>query len=252
VTAAVALVDGVDVVIGIDSCTTFVGGCSIDNAEKGLTEPIPGLLVATAGPNAFATELASGRWAPPAPADSDPVAFVRRCAASLRDHFTAEPLWTLSKDDDGELKGHFLVAWRGVAVEISSDFGLVRPRNGEMAIGSGRDFALGALGATRGLPPEARVHIALEAAAEYQQDVAGPFTIRRCSSPTGALVAPAPTATPAVPAPIDEILDFINCLEPQELEQRALRLGGGLGGPSTSECFLGALSAMAREYADAR
>lgn len=250
-TAAVAVVDGADVVVGIDSCTTFVGGCSIDNAEKGLAEPIPGLLIASAGPNAFATELASGRWTPPEPDDSDPVPFLRQCATSLRDHFTADPLWMLSKDDDGELKGHFLVAWRGVAVEISSDFGLVRPRNGEIAIGSGRDFALGALGATRGLPVEERIHVALLAAAEYQQDVACPFTIRRTSNPTGSLVAPAPIVT-STAAPADVLFDFLEWVAPDDLEQMALRLAGGLGGPSTGECFLGALSAKAKEYADAQ
>jgi len=182
VTAALAIAADGDVVVGIDSCSTWPGGMTVDNAEKGIAEfsfdGHPPLVVVCAGSSMIADEMANV-WVPPVPASAEPIAFLRACSASLRAFFSEEPRWTMGKEEDGRsIAGHFAAGWRGVAVEISSDFGVLRPRSGEVAIGSGRDFVFGALAATRGRPAEERVRVALEAAAEYQQDVAGPFAIR--------------------------------------------------------------------------
>ena len=178
-TAAVAVAADGDVVLGVDSRATS-GGCAFDLADKGpVSYAIPGhprLLVAAAGAHAINNELVWG-WSPPPPAGDDALAFLRACAMSLRDHFTTEPVWTLLRRENS-LDGALIAAWRGVVVDIDGDFGIAHHRSGEVAIGSGRDFALGALFATKGRPPEERVRMALEAAADRDVNVASPFTIR--------------------------------------------------------------------------
>lgn len=179
-TAAVAIAEDGDVVLGIDSCTTD-GDHLFDVTTKGpFSFPLEGhppLLMASAGRSTLSFELGYV-WAPPMPDGDDPLRFLAACVTSLRLHFTTEPLWSLAKDEDGTLDGHFVAAWRGEVVEIGGDFGMVHPRNGEVTIGSGRALMLGALAATKGRPAQERVHIALEAAAEYADSVIPPFIIR--------------------------------------------------------------------------
>jgi ATP-dependent protease HslVU (ClpYQ) peptidase subunit len=80
-------------------------------------------------------------------------------------------------DKGVEKGGTFLVGWRGSLYYIGSDFQVGRPASGEAAVGCGADLALGALHATRGLQPEPRVMGALEAAADLNAGVAGPFKV---------------------------------------------------------------------------
>lgn len=180
-TAAVAIVEGPDVVVGIDSCSSD-GDHRFDVTSKGPfafdVAGHPPLLMVSAGLNSISTELGYG-WSPPEPHSDGALAFLAACARSLREHFAAEPLWHMAKEDDGRsVEGHFIAAWRGVAVEISGGFGVSQARNGEVTIGSGRALMLGALAATRGRPAEERVRVALAAAAEYSTTVMPPFTVR--------------------------------------------------------------------------
>jgi ATP-dependent protease HslVU (ClpYQ) peptidase subunit len=73
--------------------------------------------------------------------------------------------------------GMLLVGVRGFLYEIDGYFSAVRPANGYTAIGSGDSIALGALYATKGMPPEKRLKLALEAAEKWDDGVAGPFHI---------------------------------------------------------------------------
>lgn len=75
-----------------------------------------------------------------------------------------------------ETGGTFLVGWRGTLYKISSDFQVGRSVDGEDAVGSGGDIAMGALFAAKG-DPRKRVKVALEAAALYNAAVAPPFKI---------------------------------------------------------------------------
>ena len=61
----------------------------------------------------------------------------------------------------------------------ASNLGVYRSRRGYAAIGSGDQYALGALRATKDQPPRARVLAALRAAASHAPTVAGPFRILR-------------------------------------------------------------------------
>lgn len=73
--------------------------------------------------------------------------------------------------------GHFLMAVGGRCYEIQSDYSFNRNTTGEYAAGSGAEYALGSLHATRGEVASLRVMLALEAAAEHSPTVAGPFDI---------------------------------------------------------------------------
>lgn len=78
--------------------------------------------------------------------------------------------------DGGEHGGTFLVGYKGLLYAIEDDYQIARSQDGYMAVGSGRDYALGSLHSTGG-PPHVRVQRALEAAAHHCAAVAAPFTI---------------------------------------------------------------------------
>ena len=93
--------------------------------------------------------------------------------------------WQYSKVDSGVAKSHnALFAIRGRCYELQSDYSFTRSRTGEYACGSGQEYAMGALYATRHLAdPEQRIHMALEAAAEHSPTVSGPFDIEHQERP---------------------------------------------------------------------
>ncbi len=177
-TVVVAVAADGDVVMGIDS--GVCGSVEIASATKGLVgydlDGHPGLLVGAAGLHLIGNELA-WRWSPPAPEGDDPIVYFWACAVSLRDHFTAEPLWSLVKED-GHLDGGFLLGWRGTVCEVDSIFAVDVPVSGYMAIGNGQGPALGALYAGRQFKPERRVMGAMEAADAHVGGIRPPFSVR--------------------------------------------------------------------------
>lgn len=48
--------------------------------------------------------------------------------------------------------------------------------------------------------------------------------------------------------PVVTIVEFLNAVQPADLEAAALEAGGGLGGPGVGESFLMALKAMAKDF----
>ncbi len=99
--------------------------------------------------------------------------------AAIRSTF--EEHGALFRRDNTDRGGSAIIAIRGRAYELQSDYSFVRTTTGEYAVGSGEDHAKGSLHATRGnrRDPEARIIGALEAAAEHVVTVAGPFDIVR-------------------------------------------------------------------------
>ena len=86
--------------------------------------------------------------------------------------------WKASYVKDNVSHSHnALLAIRGRCYELQSDYSFTRCRTGEYAIGSGYEYAFGALHATRGREPKERIRTALEAAAERCPTVAGPFDV---------------------------------------------------------------------------
>lgn len=76
-----------------------------------------------------------------------------------------------------ERGGNFIVGYRGKLYEIGSDFQVAIPMDNFVAVGCGSDLCLGSLNSTKGLDPEKRVRVALEAAAKFSGGVLAPFTI---------------------------------------------------------------------------
>ena len=81
-------------------------------------------------------------------------------------------------------EGIFIVAVNNRIFRITGDFSVVEWSSNYTAIGSGRDFALGSLYTSSGeamiaceLTPQGRIMHALEAAAEFDPHVRGPFDI---------------------------------------------------------------------------
>lgn len=71
----------------------------------------------------------------------------------------------------------FLVGFEGQLFEIDADFQIGTPATDYAACGSGAQVALGAMHATAGLDPVARVRRALVAAETFAAGVRGPFVI---------------------------------------------------------------------------
>lgn len=104
------------------------------------------------------------------------IAFVEAVRTCLKEGGFAK------KEDEREEGGYFLVGFRGRLFEVGSDYHVSEAQCGYHAIGSGDDLALGALFATRDLDdPEARLKLALHAAAYHNSDVREPFIIRHIS-----------------------------------------------------------------------
>ncbi len=88
-------------------------------------------------------------------------------------------------ESNNESGGQFLVGYRGRLYSIQKDFQVGEMAEGLDAIGSGSDFALGALVALPKLSPRRRIRRALEVAAHFNMGVCAPFTVRsiRASEP---------------------------------------------------------------------
>lgn len=82
-------------------------------------------------------------------------------------------------EDEKESGGNFLVGFQGRLFEIQCDYQVSEPTNGYEAIGSGGQFALGALYVTPHLSPEARIEGALHAATFHNAYVRPPFIIEK-------------------------------------------------------------------------
>lgn len=95
---------------------------------------------------------------------------VRRC---LKDGGYAE------KKDEAERGGTFIVGIGGALYMVDNDYQVATASDGYIAIGCGREIALGSLYATKEwADQEKRVRTALEAAEAHNGGVRGPFVIR--------------------------------------------------------------------------
>jgi len=79
---------------------------------------------------------------------------------------------------NNEKGGQFLVGYRGHLYSIESDFQVGELADGYDSIGSGSEFALGAMAALQGRPPTRRIRRALEIAAHFNMGVCPPFIVK--------------------------------------------------------------------------
>ena len=81
------------------------------------------------------------------------------------------------KHDDVEAGGEFLVGHAGRLFQVGADYQVAEALDSWNACGCGNEVALGALYATRKMPPKKRIETALEAAERYGAYVRRPFHI---------------------------------------------------------------------------
>lgn len=86
-------------------------------------------------------------------------------------------------ESNTEKGGQFLVGYKGRLYSVESDFQVGEHEDGYDAIGSGADFALGALAALTRLKPTERITRALEIAAHFNMGVCAPFSIEALAPP---------------------------------------------------------------------
>ena len=79
--------------------------------------------------------------------------------------------------------GQFLVGYRGVLYCIHKDFQVGQLSEGLESIGSGSDFALGAMKALKDVAPVQRIKRALGIAAHFNMGVCAPFYVRSVKKP---------------------------------------------------------------------
>jgi len=82
-------------------------------------------------------------------------------------------------ENNEESGGLFLAAYDGALYRIDSDYQVMEMEDGMMAIGSGDDWALGAMKAREDLEPEARIRCGLETASYFTGTVGPPFVIEK-------------------------------------------------------------------------
>jgi ATP-dependent protease HslVU (ClpYQ) peptidase subunit len=175
-TAIVGIAEKGKVWIGGDSQATR-GGTKLRLAE-GKVAQNGEFLIGTCGPHRFLNLAKHIFEPPPLVADADLDAFM---ANEFSDAWRAcvRQSGQLSVEDSLEsYDGMILVGVRGCLYEVDSSFGTVRSLDCYAAIGSGDNIALGALHATKGMQPEKRIKLALEAAAKWDDGVSAPFTIK--------------------------------------------------------------------------
>jgi ATP-dependent protease HslVU (ClpYQ) peptidase subunit len=83
---------------------------------------------------------------------------------------------------NNESGGQFLVGYHRRLYSIESDFQVAELADGYDAVGSGAEFALGAMRALPRLSPTRRIRKALEIAAHYNMGVCAPFVIKSITS----------------------------------------------------------------------
>ena len=97
--------------------------------------------------------------------------FIEAVRSTLKDHGFAKV------DSNQEEGGNFLVGYNGHLYEVNSDMAILENATGLDAVGSGEDYALGAMAALDGLPPEERIKRAFVIVSAFSNSVSGPFVI---------------------------------------------------------------------------
>lgn len=80
-------------------------------------------------------------------------------------------------EQNTEKGGQFLVGYRGRLYTVESDFQVGEHFDGFEVLGSGSEFALGAMKALANVPAKQRIRRALEIAAHFNMGVCAPFSI---------------------------------------------------------------------------
>lgn len=85
-------------------------------------------------------------------------------------------------ESNAESGGQFLVGYRGRLYSVQSDFQVNQMADGFDAVGSGAEYALGALAALKSLRPVARLKKALAISSHFNMGVSPPFFVKALRS----------------------------------------------------------------------
>lgn len=162
--------------IGADS---FIGSATYaDSKASAKVFSRNGWTIGVAGSARFANLLEHVFEWPQAPTTDDMGAVVR-VAIDIGKAAAADDLCFSASSGQRSLESELMLVAAGHIYTGASNLGMYRSRRGYAAIGSGDQYALGALHATKDQPPRARVLAALRAAAAHASTVTGPFRILR-------------------------------------------------------------------------
>lgn len=160
--------------LGADS---FVGsGSYADVCTKSKLFRRAGWYAGVAGSSRVATVLEHIFEWPTAPAVVDDAA-VARLAHDIGKALAADDYSATVENGGKSISMEVLVAAGGRLYSIGSACGVHRSRHGYIAAGSGENYALGAVMASKGRPPRERVLAGLRAAARHTPTVCGPFRL---------------------------------------------------------------------------
>ncbi len=161
-------------IIGADS---FIGSSAYaDSKASAKVFSHNGWTIGVAGSARFANLLEHVFEWPQAPKTDDMGAVVR-VAIDIGKAAAADDLCFSASSGQRSLESEVMLVAAGRIYTGASNLGMYRSRRGYAAIGSGDQYALGALHATKDHPPRDRVLAALRAAAAHATTVVGPFRI---------------------------------------------------------------------------
>jgi ATP-dependent protease HslVU (ClpYQ) peptidase subunit len=107
---------------------------------------------------------------------------VTRFMDGVRDCFKNHGFGYITEGEDNE-GGDFLVGFNGKLYQVEGNFQVGEALWPYASVGCGANYALGALYATDGMEPDARIRRALEAASVFSAGVAPPFYVLKQSLP---------------------------------------------------------------------
>ena len=178
------------VIVGLvaDDGTIYMGGDSAGTYENGdqyvIANPkvfypkhAPWFVIGISGTLRFGQPLQYQFKPPLPPANVDMLEYMSTTfIASLKKCF--RDAGVLAADRHGQDMDHsFLVGYQGALYRVESNFQILKVRDNYIALGSGENFALGAMFATKGQDPQQRIRLALEAAAAYNLTIREPFSL---------------------------------------------------------------------------
>lgn len=173
-TCIVAIEHPAGVIMGADRFRGWPGGRGFDGGPKIFTNGP--LLIGSCGSIRMSNLLRYTLDVPPCDTWDIDAWMTRNLAPALRTAFSEGGYETT---ESGAVSGGvFLAAMAGRVYDIHSDYSWTRSEDGQYAIGSGEDYAYGALHAARRVEnPAERVAMALAAAIYHCSTVAAPVDI---------------------------------------------------------------------------
>lgn len=168
----------------IDGGRVYIGGDSMGitgNGALSMTDPKVfrngSFLIGVSG-TARLTQLLHYKWSPPQkPDDVDTHRYLSTdVAESIRVCLKENGYSSVDSNVEAH-DGRVLLGYDHGLYQLDGSYAVVRVADEYAAVGSGEEVALGALYATQGKAPRARIETALKAAVWHTPYVRGPFTV---------------------------------------------------------------------------